>query len=601
MLKYHYSNPHWEKRRSQVVAHEQSSLYGLLINPDKKVSFGRIDAVAAKEIFIRSALVQGDFESRAKFFRKNRALINELETHEAKSRRHDIIVDEQVLYEFYEQRIPDGIHSGAGLDKWLRDNPEVEQALYLTEQDLIREDASLVCDTQFPDALEMSGSFFPLEYHFDPRNHCDGVTLITPASGLDAINAQRCEWLIPGLLQEKMTALIRSLPKQLRKNFVPAPNYADACLEALSPGDTALTAAMSNHLKKMSGVLVPYDAWNSKEIDAHLMMNFRVVAGDGKVLEQGRSLQAIKDKLSGRIDKSVAVKRDVRFNRDDVGVEAIAEVSRCSDGVLLDMQGASIKMYPALLSEGKTVNLRVLESRANALSATHEALRQLIVNALPEQVKHVRSSVSSAKNLCLKYSDFGRCETLIDSIVNNVIDEVFLTGPIEDADTFEASVQKGKSELHEISMQWVDLVSGVLDAYREVKKLLKKPALSQLDVVADIQSQLNYLFSDNFVSLVDKQWLQEYPRYLSAIQKRFEKSRSNATRDRQLRLDFMKLWDEYIKRKGTLEKQHIDSPQLDYYRWMLEEYRVSLFAQELRTKFPVSEKRLKKYWDELSV
>ena len=228
LLKYHYSNPHWEKKRSQVVALEQATLYGLVIHADKKVSYGRINPSEAKEIFIRSALIQGDFECRAKFFLHNQRLLEELEALEAKSRRRDIIVDENVLYDFYEQQLPDEINNGAALDKWLRNNPGKEKTLFLTTDDLMRKDATLVSASMFPDHLEMNGSRFPIEYHFDPRNHCDGITLITPVAGLNAVNPQRCEWLIPGLLHEKIVAMIKSLPKQLRKNFVPAPTQSAA-------------------------------------------------------------------------------------------------------------------------------------------------------------------------------------------------------------------------------------------------------------------------------------------------------------------------------------------------------------------------------------
>ncbi len=331
LLKYHYINPHWEKKRSQVVADEQSTLYGLIINPGKKVSYGRINPIAAKEIFIRCALIAGDFESNAGFYRHNKKLLEQLETLEAKSRRRDIIVDENVLYDFYEKRIADGIYSGATLDKWLRNHAEAAKALYLSTADLMRDDATDVSATSFPDTIEMNGSQFPVEYHFDPREHCDGITLITPCAGLNSINAQRCEWLIPGLLQEKVVALIRSLPKQLRKNFIPAPNYAEACVDALEPSETALCTALAGHLKKITGVQIPYDAWNIKAISPHLLMNFRVITDDGSVVEESRDLPLIKNSLTGSINETAEAKGKATtetitqspYNRDNVGAECL--------------------------------------------------------------------------------------------------------------------------------------------------------------------------------------------------------------------------------------------------------------------------------------
>jgi ATP-dependent helicase HrpA len=601
LLKYHYSNPHWEKKRSQVVAFEQATLYGLIIHADKKVSYANINPAEAKEIFIRSALIEGDFDSKAKFYTHNRRLLDELEALEAKSRRRDIIVDENVLYDFYQQHLPGDINSGAKLDKWLRHNHDDAKKLFLRSEDLMREDATLVSESMFPDHLEMNGSRFPLEYHFDPRNHCDGITLITPLVGINAINPQRCEWLIPGLLQEKIVALIRSLPKQLRKNFVPAPNFAEACVEALEPSEQALCTALAKHLKKMTGVQIPYDAWDIKALSQHLLMNFRVLDNDGTVIEQGRDLQSIKDTFSDHDDAVYEIveetQQDPAYHQDDVGPEILDTLP---ESVEIDMQGVLIKAYPALVKEGRQVNLRVLESSKLASAETDRAIRQLVINALSEQIKHLRQSIPDIQNLCLKYSDFGSCEELKQDIINKTVDDVFLYERIKTATDFEERLELGRSRLHEKAEQWSRLLTTILDEYRAIKKQMKKPVMTQLDMVSDMQQQLKHLFPKNFITVIENQWLQQYPRYLAGINKRFEKSRTDIIRDRQLRLGFSKLWDEYIKRSESLKQQHIESEQLDHYRWMLEEYRVSLFAQELKTRFPVSEKRLKKYWDELS-
>lgn len=611
LLKRHYSNPHWEKKRSQVVAHEQSSLYGLIISADKKVSYSRINAIEAKEIFIRCALVEGDFDCKAGFFIHNRKLFNELAALEAKSRRHDVIVDDDVLYDFYQQHLPDTINSGSTLDKWLRDDKENGKRLFLKNEDLMRNDATIVSNDLFPDYLAMSdgvdGSKFPIEYHFDPTNHCDGITLVTPVAGVKAINPQRCEWLIPGLLQEKVVALIKSLPKSLRKNFVPAPNFAEACVEALVPSDTALCAAVASHLKQMTGVQVPYDAWRINDIPQHLLMNFRVLDIDGCPIEEGRDLQYIKEHLSDSTDGSLQsgsvqiddekVEQENIFDRDDVTAAVLDDLV---ETIEINLQGILIKAYPGLVLQGKKINLRAMETSKKAQVETHKALRQLFVNALAEQIKHLKRSIPDLQNLCLKYKDFGSCDDLKRDIVNNTIDDVFLFDCIKTEEAFDDRLQKGKSDLHERAERWSQLITTILDEYRQLKKLMKKSTMSQLDTVADIQAQLSFLFSDNFITTIDAEWLQQYPRYMQAINKRFEKSKTNTTRDRQLRLDFSRLWEEYVKRKMLLDKQHVESEQLNYYRWMLEEYRISLFAQEIKTKFPVSEKRLRKYWDALS-
>jgi ATP-dependent helicase HrpA len=601
LLKYHYSNPHWEKKRSQVVATEQASLYGLMIYADRKINYSRVNAVEAKQIFIRSALIQGELESRAAFYLHNKKLLEELEVLEAKSRRRDVIVDENVLYDFYDAHLPDDICSGAILDKWLRNSPEKEKALFLSVDDLMRDDATLVSENMFPDTLEMNGSRFPLSYHFDPRNHCDGITLTTPVAGLNSVNPQRCEWLIPGMLHEKIVALIRSLPKKIRKNFVPAPDFADACVDALQPSETPLITALANLLKKMTGVLIPYDVWNIDNISLHLLMNFRVIDNTGQVLAEGRDLQKIKNDLQACADEASSEEcvpdAGVAYDRDNVSPEVLDTMT---DSVELDLNGVTIRAYPALVKDGTRVNLRVKDNRKEAITETQQALRQLYIKALPEQVKHLKTSIPDIQTLCLKYADFGTCEEFKMNIINRTIDDVFLYDAVKDSSEFYARLEKGKSQLYEKAQQWCHLISSILDSYREIKKILKQPALSQLDTVADIQLQLEHLFPANFIMCTEPAWLQQYPRYLNGIKKRYEKAKSNATRDRQLRLEFAGLWNEYIKRFKLQQKQHIDSVQLRHYRWMLEEYRISLFAQELKTKFPISAKRLKKYWDDLS-
>lgn len=604
LLKHQYSNPHWEKKRSQVVATQKSTLYGLMINPGKRVSYARTDPVLAKEIFIRSALVEGDFEPRAKnsrlLFHHNQQVMKTLAAQEAKSRRRDII-DEDYLYDFFQQHLPDEVNSGATLDRWLNENPEAAQTLQLSEADLIHDNARLVNEQQFPDVLEMNGSLFPLEYHFDPKNHCDGITLVIPVAILNAIEAQRCEWLIPGLLQEKVGALIRSLPKQLRKNFVPAPNFAEACVQALSPSNVALSTAVASHLKQITGVQIPYDAWDLASISPHLLMNFRVIAADGRVLAEGRDLQALKNRLAADIKNEFDVEQEAAmdnvFNRDNVGPDAIEKLI---DTVEFNVQGIVLKAHTALVKQGKKVNLRAVESRQQAEHLTAIAMQQLVVNSIPEQIKHLKNSIPDAQNLCLKYVDFGSCETLKSALVHKVIDDVILYEPVSSEQMFYQRIEQGKPQLHDRLQKYSQQISGILKQYRVIKKSIKTPALSQLDTVTDIQQQLGYLFPKDFIIEIEPAWLQQYPRYLSGIVKRLEKQGDNVTRDRQLRLEFALLWEEYRERHNSLINKGIESEELKQYRWMLEEYRVSLFAQELGTKFPISVKRLKKYWDEMS-
>ncbi|MDT8452638.1 MAG: ATP-dependent RNA helicase HrpA [Gammaproteobacteria bacterium] len=614
LLKRSYSNPHWEKKSAQVVASEQTTLYGLIINPEKNINYGKVDPRLSREIFIQCALVQQDFDCKAEFFIHNKKLIAQLEKLEAKSRRQDILVDDAILFQFYDQRIPEHIHNGVLFNTWLKACSKTEldklQALFLSEQDLMQQDAGHVCGEQFPDHLEMNEISYPLDYHFDINHHHDGITLTAPLAALHAINAQRCEWLVPGMLREKIIALLRSLPKSIRRNFVPAPNFADACMEALEPSTSPLTAAMSKHLKVMTGMEIPYDAWRTELIDDHLFMNFRVIDSQGKVVAQSRDLPALKEQLStqenGRTTHSDAVPaRDSSFapptkhplEQDNVGAEAIDLLAQ---SIKLEQHGVTIKAYPALVIEGKSVALRLINSQQQAEAETLKGLRRLFIQALPPQIKHLKNNLPDIQNLCLKYADFGRCDELKQDLIDVVIEQCFMQQPIQSRQDFTQALTAGRSELMSVATQWCQLLAGILEQYRAVKKALKNPPLSMLDIISDIQNQLTHLFPPHPLLNIDKQWLAHYPRYLSAISKRLDKAQGDPVRDRQHRLQISTLWDAYLKRQHSLEKQHIISPQLEHYRWMLEEYRVSLFAQELKTQFPVSEKRLKAYWNEIS-
>ncbi|MDH5611678.1 MAG: ATP-dependent RNA helicase HrpA [Gammaproteobacteria bacterium] len=610
LLKRSYSNPHWEKRPAQVVASEQTSLYGLIINPEKNVNYGKVDPKLSREIFIQSALVQQDFDCKADFFNHNRKLIAQLEKLEAKSRRQDILVDDAILFQFYDERIPEHIHNGVLLETWLKqcgkNDPAQLKHLLLSEQDLMRQDASHVCSEQFPDHLDMNEVSYPLDYHFDINHHRDGITLTTPVAALHAINAQRCEWLVPGMLREKMIALLRSLPKSIRRNFVPAPNFADACMEALEVSNSPLTTAMTKQLKQMTGVEIPYDAWRTELIDSHLFMNFRVIDSNGKMIRESRDLPALKEQLSHDGSVQTDQPRPVPLNaaqpsenkkhsieQDEVGTEAIDLLDQIIE---IEQHGVKIKAYPALVVNGNKVGLKLINSKHLADEETLKGLRQMFINALPQQIKHLKNNIPHIQTLCLKYTDFGRCDELKQDILHVVIEQCCMQKPIHSQSDFEIALESGRSELMKAATEWCQLLTNILDQYKDLKKALKNPPLSLLDIVSDIQNQLSYLFPAHFLTCIDKQWLKHYPRYLTAINKRMEKARGDASRDRQPRLHIADLWEAYLKRHNTLEKQHLVSAQLEHYRWMLEEYRVSLFAQELKTQFPVSEKRLKTYW-----
>ncbi|HEY9051588.1 MAG TPA: ATP-dependent RNA helicase HrpA, partial [Gammaproteobacteria bacterium] len=598
LIKYSYSHPHWEKKPAQVAAFRQASLYGLIVNPKQKINYGPIDPKLSREIFIRSALVQGDYDCHAKFFQHNQQLINQLQELEAKSRRQDILVDEETLFQFYDKLIPENIYSGAQFEPWLKQlNKQQVDNLCLKREDLMQHDAADITDLRFPDYLDFNGNLFPLEYHFDPSHRRDGVTLITPAGALQNIHPQRCEWMVPGLLSEKVTALIRSLPKSLRRHFVPVPDFAQACVDALEPCEQSLTSAIAIQLKKMTGVDIPYDAWRPELLDSHLLMNFRVINQQNKTLAENRNLQQLREQFAGDAEPRQQIESTRHpLEQDDVNAGILDKIPQ---QIEIRMQGVKMNAYPALCKNGQKVDLRIFNSRLEAQQHHREGLRQLYSKSLTEQLRHLKSGLPGIQQLCLQYASIGKCDELKQDIVTFIIDQLFTLQAVNSETEFNAVLETGRGQLFDRAKELCKLLADTFGIYQQLRKSLKNPPLIWLDAISDIQEQLNHLLYPHFLLSIDPQWLAHYPRYLKAIQKRLDKLQDNPQRDRQNRLAMQTLWTSYKQRQQHAQQQHIQSAQLDYYRWMLEEYRLSLFAQELKTLFPVSDKRLKEYWNKI--
>ncbi len=594
LIKHSYNQAHWEKKSAQVSAIRKSTLFGLLINPGSKVNYGPIKPQESREIFIRSALVQGDFDCQHEFYVKNRQLIEEIETMEAKSRRQDILIDDNDVYDFYDQHLPENMYSGPQLNKWLKENSQTN--LFLKIEDLMQQDARPVADSLFPDSMTINAIRFPLEYHFDPSNHCDGVTLITPVAGLASLNTQICDWLVPGLLREKMTELIRSLPKQIRKNFVPAPNFAEACYDFLSPGEMALTTAMSAHLKKLTGADIPYDAWQENKLAAYLCFNYRVISAQGETLKQSRNLNQLKQELADYIEDACAQQQPHELEQENVDCRILDKLPA---DIELNNNGIIIKAYPALIVDRKQVNVRIFNSLAEARQQHYAGLRQLFMHSLAQAVKLLKSDLSKNLNLCVKFTSIGSCEHLKQQIIYRIIDQLF-TQHIPDSEKSFNRLLDNREQINDHASDFIRQLTEILDRHHQLQKKLKNPPLNWLDAMSDIQDQLNHLMHKDFVLTTRLENFNDFPRYLKAIEKRLEKIQDNPDRDRKSRIDISKLWSEYKKRADQLRKNNQHSEQLETYRWLLEEYRISLFAQEIKTRVPVSAKRLKKAWNEIT-
>ncbi|SEA18665.1 ATP-dependent helicase HrpA [Thiothrix caldifontis] len=588
LLRHHYTEPHWEQKQAQVAAFERTSLYGITITPRRKVSYGRIDPVVCREIFIRHALVYGEYRTPAPFFQHNAELIAAIETLEAKGRRRDILADEHRLYAFYDERLPAHIVNGHSFERWRKKAEQHNnKLLYLNRDYLMQREAGHETSGQFPDTLSIQGMILPLRYHFDPKAEDDGVTVRLPLLGLNQLNPIRFEYLVPGMLEEKITALIRALPKHIRKQFVPAPDYARACMEAIQPSDTLpLQTALEKQLLRMTGNQIPPEAWSEVALETHLQMRFEIADEAGNVIRSGRDLETLRGKVRQQTRAELAAKPVQSIER--VGITTW-DFGDLPEFYWLETGGTKLRTWPALVDASNSVSIRLFDNEVDANHAHWQGVLRLFWLTLPAEVKDVPKYIPQMQTLCLHYAATGKCDELKESLTRYVFRQVFndyLT--IRKQDSFTHALSECRSQIFPQTQDTARLVAPILALYHDLRKQLKgKVQPTWLEALTDISEQLNHLVYVGFLDEVSPDALRHFPRYLKGIQRRLQKLAENPTKDRALRIQVQPYWDQW---------KTASSRNLNEYRWMLEEFRVSLFAQELGTARPVSAKRLDELW-----
>jgi ATP-dependent helicase HrpA len=611
LVKKGYSEPHWERDRGQVAAYVRINLFGLTLIPRRKVNYGPIDPEVSREIFIRSALVDGDFKTRAPFWRHNRELIEYVEYLEHKSRRRDLLVDEEVIYEYYDRRIPEGIYSTPQFDQWLRGETRTHpKLLHMRLDDLIRERLEAVSDSQFPDRMDVNGTPLPLDYRFEPGHGADGVTLKIPLPMLNQVSAARCDWLVPGLLRERIVALLRSLPKQLRRAFVPIPEVADSCLRSMQPSDTPLIRALGERLKEMTGVHVPEDAWQEALLPDYLKMHYLVVDEKGRRLDASRDLVSLQKRFGGLGDGGYRKHTDTGFDREGI---TRWDFGQLPESIEIRRGGIDLKGYPALVDKKDSVALRVLDSKENARRAHRAGLRRLFMLAMSKDIRYLRRNFTGLEPMRLQYSKAAAApagladETgpdLENQLVVLILDLTFIEGmaPVRDAGAFEQRIRERKGRLMDQATEAVGLVRDVLNGYQEVRKLLSGITQANWkESVSDITQQMDRLVYQGFIGHTPYPQLQHVPRYLKALRMRLEKLGHAASRDRQLTQELYPLYSRWQEWDGKCRNAGRVDERIEELRWRFEELRVSLFAQELGTAYPVSIRRIEKRWKELGL
>jgi ATP-dependent helicase HrpA len=599
LIKKNHFEPHWEKKRGQVVAFEQITLYGMIVVGRRPVHFGPIDPVASRELFIREGLVRGEIHSRAKCLTANRLLLEQLDELEAKARRRDILADEETLYGFYEARLPAEIHQTATFDSWYKVNSQKQpDLLIMREEDVLAREASEVTAAQYPDTLRLGDLSLQLSYHFEPNHPRDGVTLCVPAPLLPALPGERLEWLVPGLLEAKCISLVRNLPKALRKNFVPVPDFVRAALARLTFGAGSLPQALGGELLRMTGARVSDEAWAeaAQQVDSHLRMNIEVLDGQGKFLGEGRDLAELTARFAEASSAALAVPSTAK-SQQPVQAKAFAKVEQTTQQ---NIAGLSMTVYPALVEEGGTVKEGRFSTAAEAEYQHRRALQRLLLQQLAEPAKFLRGKLPGQTELGLLYRELGRVEALVEDILLASLDSCVLEGEASlprDGVALAALAERKRGAWTEHAERLARLTLDILKLWHGLQKRFKgKIDLTHAVALNDIKQQLGNLVYPGFVRDTPAAWLKEMPRLLKAVELRLEKLPSQVQKDRVWSGELSNLWSQYQARLNKHGQEGKRDPQLAAYRWLLEEYRVSLFAQQLGTKVPVSDKRLSKQW-----
>ncbi len=601
LFKRSYFEPHWQQRRGQVLAFEKVTLYGLLISEKRRVSYGRINPREAREIFIRSALVEGRFRTGAKFFRHNQEIMAELDGLESKSRRRDILADEQVLYDFYDERLPEQIHSAVAFNKWCRSlETKQPKLLFIARERLLQRDVSDISAERYPETLQWQDLSFQLHYRFEPGHPEDGVTAMIPIGVLNRLPMHLFEWLVPGLLREKCITLVKSLAKHLRKNFVPVPDYVDKALALLSVENKPLVECLAHQLTRLSGVQIPPDGWQEACLDDYYRMNFKVLNGEGEVLGQGRDLAALVDQFRDQVKHSLKNETQRQFQQSGLTEWSFNDLP---DVYTFKQAGINIKAYPSLVDKGESVAIALCDYAVEARETHRRGIVRLLMLSSKQQVKYLQNGLLKDNRTVLQYRSLCNRDELLEDVIPAIFNAVFLENrslPRSRSD-FQALLNGGRQALISQANDYERLLTEIFAGNYLLEKALKKQhQAAMFDSFTDIQEQLAQLIYRCFVYDTPYHWLKQYPRYFQAIQQRLDKMSGQVQKDKSVTVE-LRTFTERIQQKLQGDAMAlVKDPELATFRWMIEEYRVSLFAQALGTQMPVSAKRLEKQWQKVS-
>ena len=624
LLRKSISEPHWEKKAAQVAAFERATLHGLTVYARRRVSFGKQDPDRARELFIRGALVEGEFDTKLPFFAHNRKLLADIEQLEHKSRRQDVLVDDELIFGFYDSLVPKGIHTGAAFERWYRDEERKDaraRLLFLSRDDLMRHEAAGITTDLFPKRMTMAGIEMTLTYHFEPGSPRDGVTLTVPLFGLNQVDARRSEWLVRGMLKEKIQLLLKSLPQKLRRHLVPLPEFSAGVVERHSGktfGAGGLLEALIADIREQTQIAMKPSDFKLETLPAHLFMNFKVIDEHGRQLAMGRNLAQLRAELGGQAQQHF--QKLAAGATLDGGIDVASPVTRSAApsessstalyenlttwdfGKLPELleirrRGQTLFGYPALVDRHTHCDVEVFDSPEEAARVHRAGLRRLFALQLREPIRYLERSLTGLREMSMQYMALGTQEELRDQIIETALDRACLQDPLPDDDMgFFTRRDQGKSRLTLLAQEIARLAGLILIEYAAVAKKLTQVKSFGAPYV-DMIAQLNALVGKRFVIDTPYTQLSHFPRYLNAMALRVDKLKADAVRDARLSAEIAPLLQNF--QRAIAQRGGVADARLSEYRWLLEELRVSLFAQELRTPMPISVKRLYKVWESM--
>ncbi len=603
LIKHSYSDPHWQKKNGQVGAFESITLYGLPIVNRRHCNYGPINPVESHKLFIRHGLVEGELLTRAAFFKHNQTLIEKIEKLEHKLRRPDFLVDDEVLYQFYDERIPKHIFSQPALDKWvkkcLREAPEKLEALFLTENDLMKQEANADFLKEFPDQIQLSNQLnFAVDYHFEPGQKRDGLIYHIPLSSLNLLQESDFEWLTPGLLKEKTAFYIKALPKQLRKQFIPAPHYAELVLSEMSPEKTVKSGRKESYLNQLVWALnrrgnlkVSSSDFEAIELPDYLLPFFVLQDDKGKVISEDASLSLLKSQYQHLVDAKIQQHQSRKKQSSTLIREW--DFGDLADSQTIKSHGVEMVAYPALQCQGERLSLELMGDEVGALESHAEAVLFLIRTELMDKLKYLQKKLPLQK-ACLCYAPYGTCQDLTQQVIDRALHQL-VPHPekVRRQTDYEATLENVRLHWVESAQAVAVQVNAIFTQHQAIAKRVRGRVNPRwLASIADVQQQLDALISKDFVRNTPEEWFKQISRYLKGLEVRLDKIEQEPSKDQLAIRQIQPVLKAY--QALAQESAYQNLPGLVEIRWLIEELRLSLFAQPMKTLMPISVPRIEK-------